>query len=61
MNNWAVPMEMAAWQIGGNAHHTNLGLCSDTVGAINPDVFRKDSTLLIEFHVFHELAMTVSR
>ncbi len=47
--------------IGGNAHHTNLRLCSDTIGAINPDIFSKDRTPLVEFHVLHELAMTVSR
>lgn len=39
---------------------TNLGLCSDAVGAIDPDVFGEDSTLLVQFHVFHELEMTVS-
>lgn len=43
--------------LGKSEKSTNLGLCSDAVATVNPDVFCQDSSLLVEFHVFHELQM----
>lgn len=45
---------LGTWQ---NLKGTNLGLCSDAIGTIDPDVFGQNSASLVQFHVFHQLAM----